>query len=172
VRYAPVLALALLAGCAPHPGNAPVDFPNTLRARRAIWAAIQPLATERGIDPLFVYAIVRIESNFDPHASRGLARGLLQIKPRAWMAVSTIPYEPAVWAWRVNLSVGIDSLASIKGALQARGVFSYPMLWAAYHYGLGYVEAHGFDLDRIPRPPDPVSRRLWSGDVHPIAAPK
>jgi hypothetical protein len=130
------------------------------------------MASARGIDPLFVYAIVKLESNFDPHAKRGEARGLLQIKPRAWKAVSNLPYEAAVWEWRSNLTVGMDALAATKKALTEKGVFSYPMLWASYHYGLDYTAAHGFDMSRIPRPSDPISYKLWSGQVHPIGPPK
>ena len=172
MRQALILATMLLTACAPRPGNAPVDLPGSLSARREIWAALQPMALQRRIDPGFVYAIIRVESRFDPRASRGEARGLMQIKPRAWAAVSEIPYEPAVWDWRANLRVGVDSLASIKRALDARGVFSYPLLWEAYHHGLDYVEARGFDMGRIPRPSDPVARRLWLGEVHPVPPPR
>ncbi|HMD60029.1 MAG TPA: transglycosylase SLT domain-containing protein [Opitutaceae bacterium] len=166
MRTASLAALAVLAGCAPagSPGNTPT--------RRDVWEAVQPLAAMRGIDPLFVYAMVGVESGFDPRASRGEARGLLQIKPRAWRAVSSIPYEANVWDWRTNLSVGVDALASLKGRLSERGVFSYRLLWAAYHYGLDYVEARGFDMGRIPRPADPVSTRLWSGDTRPVDPPQ
>jgi soluble lytic murein transglycosylase-like protein len=162
----------LLTACAPRPGDTPVSMPGSLEARREIWAALRPMALQRRIDPGFVYAIIRVESRFDPHASRGDARGLMQIKPRAWAAVSQTPYEPGVWDWRTNLRVGVDCLASIKQSLDARGVFSYPLLWAAYHHGLDYVEARGFDMSRIPRPSDPVARRLWLGEVHPVPAPR
>ena len=96
----------------------------------------------------------------------------MQIKPRAWRAVSDIPYEPAVWDWRTNLD-GRDRRAGRdqRPASQARGVFSYPLLWAAYHFGSDYVEARGFDMSRIPRPSDPVARRLWSGETHPVDPP-
>ena len=149
-----------------------MGFSGTLSAQREVWAAIQPLASARKIDPLFVYALVRLESDFDPHAKRGEARGLLQIKPRAWKAVSRLPYETAVWDWRENLMAGMDGLASIKAVLTAKGVFSYPLLWASFHYGLDYTEAHGFDMSRIPRPSDPISYKLWAGDVHPVSPPK
>jgi hypothetical protein len=115
---------------------------------------------------------VRLESNFDAHAKRGEAKGLMQIKPKAWRAVTTLPYESMVWDWRTNLAVGIEDLASIKGALVARGAFSYAMLWASYHYGLDFMAAHGFDMSRIPRPSDPISYKLWSGNVHPVDPPK
>jgi hypothetical protein len=96
----------------------------------------------------------------------------MQIKPRAWKAVSGLPYGTCVWNWRTNLAVGIDGLAAHKAALDKKGAFSYPLLWASYHYGLDYVEARGLDMSRIPRPSDPVSYRLYSGDVHPVSPPQ
>jgi hypothetical protein len=167
---ATVLTL-LLAGCAPRAGEVPAEPPSSLAARREIWAAVQPLAARQGLDPGFVYALVKIESNFDPHAHRGEARGLLQLKPPAWQAVSALPYATQVWDWRTNLAVGIDALAGTKAALERKGVFSYPVLWACYHYGYDFVAARGFDLSRVPRPSDPVSRRLRSGEVHPVPPP-
>jgi hypothetical protein len=172
VRYAWVAAACVLAGCSPRAGTAQAEAPGTLESRRAIWEAIQPLASARGIDPGFVYAIVKLESNFEPRARRGEARGLMQIKPRAWRAVSGIPYDPGVWDWRANLAVGIDSLAAIKRSLEEKHAFSYPLLWASYHYGEDFVQARGFDMSRIPRPSDPVSFRLFSGDIHPVSPPR
>jgi len=168
VRRASAAALLLLAGCSRR--NA--DDAAALEARRQVWEAIQPMAAMRGIDPLFAYALVGAESGFDARAMRGEARGLFQIKPRAWAAVSRLPYEPEVWDWRANLAVGLDGLAATKGALEARGSFSYPLLWAAHQYGLDCVAARGFDMGRIARPAGPVAIRLWSGDVHPLTPPK
>ena len=65
----------------------------------------------------------------------------------------------------------MDELAAMKKALTAKGSFSYPMLWASYHYGLEYTESHGFDMSRIPRPSDPISSRIWAGDFHPVKPP-
>lgn len=163
---------AVLAGCTPRAGNEPGDFPNTLGARRAIWAALQPMAVSRKIDPQFAYAMVKLESNFDPRARRGENRGLLQIRPSVWRSVSGLPYATAVWDWRTNLSVGLDSMVRIKRALEAREAFSYPLLWASYHYGYAYVESRGFDMNRIPRPSDAIAYRLWSGEIHPLEPPR
>jgi hypothetical protein len=66
----------------------------------------------------------------------------------------------------------MDSLVVMKKTLEERGLFTYPLLWASYHYGVDYVVAHGCDMSRIPRPSDPVSYKLWSGDAHPINPPK
>ena len=115
---------------------------------------------------------MKLESNFNPRAKRGENRGLLQIKPRAWRSVSSLPYETGVWDWRANLTAGLDEMVRMKRALEAKGVFSYPLLWASYHYGYDYVESRGFDMSRIPRPPDPIAYKLWSGELHPLPPPQ
>jgi hypothetical protein len=130
------------------------------------------MAKARKIDPQFAYALVKLESDFNPRAKRGENRGLLQIKPLAWRALSSLPYETAVWDWRTNLAVGLDGMVRIKQALTARGVFSYPLLWASYHYGYDYVAARGFDMSRIPRPSDSIAYKMWSGEIHPLAPPR
>jgi hypothetical protein len=115
--------------------------------------------------------MVKLESNFDPHARKGEAKGLMQIKPRSWRAATRLPYESMVWNWRTNLAVGVENLASIKKALTDKEVFSYPMLWASYQYGLEFTAAHGFNMDLVPRPSDPVSCKIWSGVIHPLSPP-
>src|SRR5262245_13159696 len=98
-----IIGLLVLGGCARRSEVWPT--------RGEIWAAIQPLAQRYRLEPEFIYALVAAESNFDPRAKNGEARGLLQIKPAAWRAVSRQAYEPAVWDWRANLEVGVDYLA-------------------------------------------------------------
>ncbi len=139
-----------------------------------IWAAIQPQAARYRFDPAFIYALVAAESGFDPRARNGEARGLLQIKPAAWAAVSTEPYEPTVWSWRANLEAGIDSLAFTRNALQRRsGVeFSDPLLLAAFHYGFAYVEARRFEIGRLECPDHPIYRELWAGRLAPVPPPR
>lgn len=160
-----------LAGCSRHgvPDTARNEPPPT---RAEIWTAIQPLAVRYRIAPEFIYALVAAESNFDPAARLGSARGLLQLKPVAWRAVSKRPYEPGVWAWRENLEVGIDYLAFSRAYLHRKTDFSYPLLLAAFHYGLDYVEERQFDVRRIPIPDNPVYRELWSGNLSPVAPPR
>ena len=87
------------------------DVARPAPTRLEIWEAIQPRAARYRIEPAFIYALVAAESSFDPAARNGESRGLLQLQPRAWTAVSILPYEPAVWDWRVNLEAGIDYLA-------------------------------------------------------------
>ena len=139
--------------------------------RAEIWAAIQPMAQRYRLEPAFIYALVAAESNFDPAARNGSARGLLQIKPAAWRAVSTVAYEPAVWNWRSNLEVGVDYLAYSRAYLHKKTTFSYPLLLAAFHYGLEYVEDHEFNAGRIPIPDNLIFRQLWAGQLSPVPPP-
>jgi hypothetical protein len=130
------------------------------------------MARARGLDPLFVYALVGLESNFDPRATNGEARGLLQLKPQGWRSASIVPYEPAVWEEETNLEVGIDRLARAKAGLEARGIFSYRLLWAAYHYGYENLAARDFRVERFPEPLDPIARAFLAGQIHPLIPPK
>lgn len=136
-----------------------------------IWAAIQPMASRYRMEPAFIYALVAAESNFNPAARNGAARGLLQIKPAAWRTVSLVPYEPAVWNWRRNLEAGVDYLAYSRAYLYRKTTFSYPLLLAAFHYGLEYVEERDFNVGRIPVPDSPIYRQLWSGNLAPVTPP-
>jgi len=158
-----MLAAALaLAGCQrrdPAPTHAEV------------WAAIQPPAVRYRIDPAFIYALVAAESNFDPRARNGEARGLLQLKPAAWKAVSAAPYEPTVWQWRANLEAGIDYLAYARSYLHRKTDFTYPKLLAAFHYGIEFVEAQKFDEARLPVPDNATYRELWRGNLQPVKPP-
>lgn len=158
-----VLVVGLVVGCAPR------EAPRPTRAE--IWAAIQPQAERYKIDPAFIYALVAAESNFDPRARNGEARGLLQIKPGAWRTVSSELYEPAVWNWRTNLQVGIDYLAYSRSYLHEKTAFSYPKLLAAFHYGLDELERRNFDVSRVPIPDNEIYRALWRGNLAPVRPP-
>lgn len=140
--------------------------------RGEIWTAIQPIAARYRIEPAFIYAIIAAESNFDPKARNGDARGLMQIKPAAWAMVSAAPYEPQVWDWRANLEAGVEYLAHVRSLLHRQNRFSYPRLLAAYHYGPEYLEARRFDLDRLEVPANDIYRELWRGNLAPIPPPK
>lgn len=167
-----LLLLGGLAACSRR-GPAPADPGATPPPSHAeIWAAIQPVAARYRIEPAFVYALVAAESNFDIRAHRGEARGLLQLTPRAWRAVSLQPYEPTVWDWRANLAAGIDYLAYSRSYLHKKTAFSYPLLLAAFHYGLDYVEERRFDVSRVPVPDSQIYRELWRGNLTPVPAPR
>lgn len=140
-------------------------------ARTEIWAFIESRAAHYRLEPAFVYALVAAESNFDPRARNGEACGLLQIKPVAWREVSTAPFEPGVWDWRTNLEVGIDYLAFTRAYLHRKNVFSYPLLLAAFHYGIEQVENRGFDVRQVTIPKNEIYRQLWAGSLAPIPPP-
>jgi hypothetical protein len=141
--------------------------------RAEIWAAIQPRATRYRMDPAFIYALVAAESNFDPKARNGSARGLMQLMPGAWKAVSSRPYEPTVWDWRANLEAGIDYLAYTRSYLQKKKVpFSYPVLLASFHYGLDHMEDRGWDAGSVAVPANAIYRELWRGNLTPVAVPR
>lgn len=157
----------LAAGCGRKPTAE--DDPAT---REKIWAALQPPAARYRIEPAFIFALVAAESNFNPRARNGDARGLLQLKPAAWRAVSREPYEPAVWDWRKNLTAGVDYLAWCRSYLHRKQKFSEPLLLAAFHYGIEYVEQRDFDAGRIEAPAGPIYRELWRGNHSPVPSPK
>lgn len=165
MRLVLFLICGLATGC-PGPGN---RAPALTKAD--IWAAIQPQARRYEIDAAFIYALVAAESNFQPDARHGDARGLLQLKPAAWRTVSATPYEPGVWDWRANLEAGIDYLAYSRSYLHRKTTFSYPKLLAAFHYGLDYVEARNFDPARVAIPDNEIYRELWRGNLRPLAPP-
>ena len=170
MRRAALAALAVLAGCAPQPRE-PAGSPRDAAFRREVWQAIQPLAAARGLDPYFVYALVGAESAFDRRARRGQACGLLQLKAGEWRQVSAAPFDPAVWDWRQNLAAGMGLLAADKAALEAKGLFNYRRLWAVHHFGLSYVAGRDYEMERIPRPGDPIGRALWFGEARPLSPP-
>ena len=157
-----LVVLLFLAGCAVQ--REPVD-------RRAVWRALQAPAVRYRLDAAFLYALVAAESGFDARARAGEARGLFQLKPAAWAAVSSRPYEPTVWDWQANLETGVDYLMWCRHALHARGHYSDRLLLAAFHYGFDYVADRGFDEARISCPPGPIYRELWRGRLRPVPPP-
>jgi len=160
------LMALLLAACGRQ------DAASDPATRESVWSAIQPLAERYRMDPAFIYALVAAESNFDPQARNGEARGLMQVKPGAWRTVSRESYEPNVWAWRKNLTAGVDYLAWCRSYLHRKQKFSYPLLLASFHYGIDYVEARDFNLRRLDPPDSPIYRELWRGNLTPVPPPK
>ncbi|HEX2855584.1 MAG TPA: lytic transglycosylase domain-containing protein [Opitutaceae bacterium] len=164
------LLAATCAGCDRKNSPAGSDAA-AVPTRAEIFAAIEVRAARYRMEPAFIYAVVAAESNFDPRARNGEARGLMQLKPAAWRAVSSAPYEPTVWDWRANLDAGIDYLAHSRAYLHRKKTFSYPLLLAAFHYGLDYVEDRQFDLRRLHAPESEIYRQLWSGNLSPVPVP-
>lgn len=165
-----VALLCLVAACGREEATVGKDGPRP--SPNEIWDAIQPAAARYRFEPAFIYALVAAESNFDPRARNGEARGLLQIKPAAWQTVATSPYEPTVWDWRANLTAGIDYLAYLRSQLHRTAAFSYPRLLAAFHYGPEYLASRDFDLRRVPVPPNRIYAELWRGNLQPLPPPE
>jgi soluble lytic murein transglycosylase-like protein len=159
--------VAIVAGC-----NRSRPATREQVSHEQVWQAIQPLATRYRMDPKFIYALVAAESNFDPNAQNGDARGLLQLKEGAWRTVNTDPYEPDVWEWRRNLASGVDYLAWCRSYLHQKQKFSYPLLLASFHYGIDYVQERDFALSRLEPPDNAIYRELWLGNLSPISPPK
>ncbi len=175
MHRAPLIFVALgllLAGCScSRRGDRAAVEPDPATHEK-VWKAIQPLAERYRLDPAFIYARVAAESNFDPRARNGEARGLLQLKPAAWRTVSGEPYEPTVWEWRRNLEFGVDYLAWCRNTLHQRQKFSYPLLLGAFHHGMDYVQERDFDLRRLDPPDNAIYRELWNGNLSPVPPPK
>jgi len=171
MRTTVAMACAFIAfGCARRDATSQAGGAPPTRAE--IWVTIQPLAARYRLDPAFVYALVAAESNFNPAARNGEARGLLQIKPGSWRVVSSARYDPMVWDWRANLDAGNDYLPYSRSYLHKKTAFSYPLLLAAFHYGLDYVEDRGFNMRRVPVPDSPIYRQLWAGNLTPVSIPQ
>jgi soluble lytic murein transglycosylase-like protein len=160
-------AILLLSAC----GRSSHEAASDPATPESIWQAIQPLAERYRMDPGFIYALVAAESNFDPKARNGEARGLLQLKPVAWRTVSPENYERAVWDWRKNLEVGVDYLAWCRSDLHRRQKFSYPLLLASFHDGMDYVKDRDFDVRRLDPPDNAIYRELWRGNLTPVPPP-
>ena len=114
---------------------------STLSATRLVAQApvlplIHRLAQQYSIDPRLVQAIIRAESNFDPHAvSRAGAQGLMQLMPdtAARYRVEN-PFDP-----QANLEGGIRYLRDLLLVFPS----DLRHVLAAYNAGEGAVQQYG-----------------------------
>lgn len=117
-------------------------------------------AEQNQIDPLFIYAIIKIESNFDPNAtSRSNAKGLMQIMPNtANEVIAKLKIEKSeentLYNPQINIQIGAYYFATLMQQYQNIGV-----ALAAYNAGIGRVnewieqgiiKKDGSDLENIP----------------------
>ncbi|RMF87811.1 MAG: DUF4124 domain-containing protein [Nitrospinota bacterium] len=93
------------------------------------------LARKYGLDPLFVRAIITVESNFNPRAvSRAGAKGLMQLMPGTSRNYGVRnPFDP-----EENLEGGIRHLRDLMERFQG----NLPLVLAAYNAGIDAVERY------------------------------
>lgn len=136
-----------------------------------VWTYVQEQAPQRDLDPEFVYALAWAESSLNARARSSVARGIMQLTKAAWSEVSDESYRQA-WDWRTNIRVGIDYMAFCRDYLKKHDSFSYPLLAAAYRYGPYYVEGKNFNLGQIKQPKNEIYRRIFDGNIRPVAPPE
>lgn len=134
-----------------------------------IIAYIGQAAQHQGINPAFATAIVMAESNFDPAADTGYARGLMQMSHVAWKTVEDRSWNNA-YDWRDNIDAGTAYLALLKEELSQQGHFSYPLLAASYRYGINRVRRANYNLSRLPAPRNKIYQQLFAGNIPEVQA--
>lgn len=113
--------------------NRPVARSKNDSSPQTINAFIQTAATEHGVDPLLIKAIIKAESNFDPTAvSPKGAQGLMQLMPATarWLQVAD-PFDP-----QDNISGGAKYLRSLLDSYE----WDVELSLAAYNAGPGKVK--------------------------------
>ena len=135
-----------------------------------VWKYISKEAPRHDLDPAFVYAIAKAESNLDPLANSGYAHGMMQLSKPAWNEVSNASYRLA-WNWYSNVTVAMDYLAFCKQFLEKADKFSYPLLAACYRYGPYKVKAAGYSLGQLPAPTNKIYQQLFAGNLQAVKTP-
>jgi len=129
-----------------------------------VWKCAEHLGFKYNIDPLLIFSIACAESSLDSRADSGKARGIMQMTPDAWAEVADTSFSDA-WDWRENMEESVRYLQLLKRRLLADGAYSWPVLAAAYHYGLGKIEQAGYDLAKLPPSKNLIYARLFKGET-------
>ena len=136
-----------------------------------VWAFIAETSAQQELDPEFVYALAWAESSLNAKARSSVARGMMQLTKPAWREVSDESYRYA-WDWKTNIRVAVDYLAFCRDFLKQHDSFSYPLLAATYRYGPYYVKKKGFELNQIKAPKNEIYKRIFAGNIRPVAPPE
>ncbi len=121
---------------------------------------------ENELDPLFVFSVIKAESNFDPQAtSHKNARGLMQIIDNTgiWaadrMGIEEFRVE-YLYDPEINIKIGCWYLKSLRNEIyKYNGQINNDLVLAAYNGGIGNVQkwlkdkeysSTGKTLDKIP----------------------
>ena len=129
--------------------NRPVARSKNDSSPQTINAFIQTAATEHGIDPLLIKAIIKAESNFDPTAvSPKGAQGLMQLMPATAKDLQVAdPFDP-----QANITGGTKYLRSLLDSYN----WDLELSLAAYNAGPGKVKG---------RMPNIVETRVYVSKV-------
>nr|WP_053986351.1 lytic transglycosylase domain-containing protein [Holtiella tumoricola] len=109
--------------------------------RRPYKEVVDTYSTRYGVDPLFVYSVMKAESGFEPKAlSRSGAKGLMQImnKTGSWGATECeIPYysNDKLFDPEINIQIGCWYLAKLMNQYEG----DQNLVLAAYNAGSGNV---------------------------------
>ena len=140
--------------------------PDTFLAARIpsadVWEKAEQLGARNDIDPLLIYAIACAESSLNDRADSGHARGIMQMTDDAWADVTQKSYSEA-WNWRTNMEMATCYLRLLKKRLEKSQHYSWPILVASYHFGIGTVERHGYNTARLPAVHNRIYRDMLKG---------
>lgn len=132
-----------------------------------VWDHIEAVVPQYDLDSGFIFSIVMAESQLNSRAKNHGARGIMQIKKKAWKTVTDKDFAEA-WDWQMNITMGIRYLDYCRGLLKESGKFSHELLAASYRFGPNAVKDAEYDMKKLPNPKNAIYRKLFSGELRPV----